>query len=192
MPQLAIARTSKPTQPESPPTAIQQGPLARDGLPEVDQPVVSGVAPSPPEDPSSTPSRGCSLGELSNRTDFATASADQCSYRRMARAPEAQARCRPVRFDSPVGSIVMSVRHCYDARRRRKVTVDESDGLTRGLQEHPAHLQAVAYRMLGSLSAQGGVVPCGRVSRPQRAGVRAGAPSRCGGRRCEWMAGRGA
>src|ERR1700756_3815590 len=40
----------------------------------------------------------------------------------------------------------------YDGRRRRKVTVDSTDWPAAQFQAHRAHLRAVAYRMLGSLS----------------------------------------
>jgi RNA polymerase sigma-70 factor (ECF subfamily) len=44
------------------------------------------------------------------------------------------------------------VRHYDDEARRRDVTVDESDWLAKRFEENRAHLRAVAYRMLGSLS----------------------------------------
>src|SRR5918992_5172889 len=44
------------------------------------------------------------------------------------------------------------VRHCYDGRRRRDVTVDERDYLAQQFEAHRTHLRAVAYRMLGSVS----------------------------------------
>src|SRR6201987_5191419 len=40
----------------------------------------------------------------------------------------------------------------YDGRRRRKVTVDSTDWPAAESQAHRAHLRAVAYRMLGSLT----------------------------------------
>jgi RNA polymerase sigma-70 factor (ECF subfamily) len=45
-----------------------------------------------------------------------------------------------------------SVRLCYDGWERQKVTVDGSDEITQAFEAHRAHLRAVAYRMLGSLS----------------------------------------
>src|SRR6266511_2025864 len=44
------------------------------------------------------------------------------------------------------------VRHCYVGWRRRKVTMDESTWLAQRFEENRAHLRAVAYRMLGSLT----------------------------------------
>ena len=44
------------------------------------------------------------------------------------------------------------VRHYYDGARRRDVTVEQSEWLAKPFEEKRAHLRAVAYRMLGSLS----------------------------------------
>jgi RNA polymerase sigma-70 factor (ECF subfamily) len=44
------------------------------------------------------------------------------------------------------------VRHRYDGRRRRDVTVDEGDWLAERFEANRAHLRGMAYRMLGSLS----------------------------------------
>jgi RNA polymerase sigma-70 factor (ECF subfamily) len=46
----------------------------------------------------------------------------------------------------------VSLRHCYDGLGVRKVTVDERDWPAERFEEHRAHLRAVAYRMLGSLT----------------------------------------
>src|SRR5262245_32551403 len=45
-----------------------------------------------------------------------------------------------------------AVRHCYDGTKRRDATVDDRDVLAKRFEENRAHLQGVAYRMLGSLS----------------------------------------
>jgi RNA polymerase sigma factor (sigma-70 family) len=47
---------------------------------------------------------------------------------------------------SPLG------RHCYDGPQRKDVTVNEQDWQTEQFERHRPHLQAVAYRMLGSVS----------------------------------------
>src|SRR3954466_8971373 len=44
------------------------------------------------------------------------------------------------------------IRHCYDGRRREDVTVVVTDELAQQFEQNRAHLRAVAYRMLGSLS----------------------------------------
>ena len=44
------------------------------------------------------------------------------------------------------------VRHPYDGTRREDVTVDASDSLAERFEANRAHLRAVAYRMLGSVS----------------------------------------
>jgi RNA polymerase sigma factor (sigma-70 family) len=44
------------------------------------------------------------------------------------------------------------VRHCYDGRRREKVTVTDTEWLAQRFEEQRPQLRAVAYRMLGSLS----------------------------------------
>jgi RNA polymerase sigma factor (sigma-70 family) len=43
-------------------------------------------------------------------------------------------------------------RHWYDGARRKKVTVEDELWLAERFEAHRPHLQAVAYRMLGSLS----------------------------------------
>src|SRR6266511_575467 len=43
------------------------------------------------------------------------------------------------------------VRHCYDASRGKDVTVDERNWKIEEFEAHRVHLQAVAYRMLGSV-----------------------------------------
>jgi RNA polymerase sigma factor (sigma-70 family) len=44
------------------------------------------------------------------------------------------------------------VRHCYDGSRRKDVTVTEQGWQTEQFERYRPHLQAVAYRMLGSVS----------------------------------------
>jgi RNA polymerase sigma-70 factor (ECF subfamily) len=43
-------------------------------------------------------------------------------------------------------------RHCYDGSRRKDVTVNEQGWQTEQFERYRPHLQAVAYRMLGSVS----------------------------------------
>src|SRR5437867_9652013 len=44
------------------------------------------------------------------------------------------------------------VRHCYDGTRRKDVTVNAQEWQVEQFEQHRPHLQAVAYRMLGSVS----------------------------------------
>src|SRR6266446_5430389 len=44
------------------------------------------------------------------------------------------------------------IRHCYDGSRRKDVTVNEQGWQTEQFERYRPHLQAVAYRMLGSVS----------------------------------------
>jgi RNA polymerase sigma-70 factor (ECF subfamily) len=43
-------------------------------------------------------------------------------------------------------------RQCYDGTQQKKVTVDEDEWLAQQFEEHRAHMRAVAFRLLGSMT----------------------------------------
>src|SRR6266849_1122173 len=79
-----------------------------------------------------------------------TVISDRSSPRR-GRRPGEIARDARVVPRAPLSHRPGFIRHHDDEARRRDVTVDEGDELTRRFEEHRSHLRAVAYRMLGSL-----------------------------------------